>query len=87
MQIIRDKEESGTMLILDDTNFVNCRFKNCTIMYHGGDFAFTNSIFDNCEIVLQGPAARTHLFMQTFGWKKPDNGHSIEATPSLKRLN
>lgn len=71
MKIIENKEETGTTVVLDDTSFVNCKFKDCTLVYHGGDSAWPGTSFENCKFSLQGAAAKTAITLQTFGWKPP----------------
>lgn len=50
--------ESET-LILDDNQFIDCKFKNCTLRYAGGKFEVEPFIGDGIEIKLEGAALNT----------------------------
>lgn len=85
MKIVRDLEEKGATVILDDVSFINCKFTECTLIYHGGDSAWVNCQFKNCPIVLQGAAARTQNFLLGFGWKPPEKAVEV-GEPENKTL-
>jgi len=80
LQFVRNKNEQGTVVVVDDTSFINCTVTNCQILYSGGDYAWTGTNFANCKIALQGPAARTAAMLQNFGWKPPQPG-DVPAPP------
>jgi hypothetical protein len=67
MEIVENQEVVGKAITIDEKHFVNCRYKNCTIIYSGGDFAWTNTTFENCQINLSGAAQRTANLLGTFG--------------------
>jgi len=69
MQVIENKNDTGVTVALDDKQFVNCNFKDCTLVDTGGDFGWMNTTFDNCKINLQGAAMRAAALMGTFGMK------------------
>lgn len=71
MEIIENKTDTGIVVSLDDKHFVNCIYKNCTVIYGGGEYALTNTKFENCQISLQGAAQRTAGLLQNFGALKP----------------
>jgi len=71
MQTIENQNDTGVTMTLDDKNFINCRFKNCTLLYSGGDYAWTNTTFENCPINLAGSAQRTLNLLANFGLLKP----------------
>ena len=50
---------------------VNCKYKNCTVLYGGGDFGWTNTTFENCQVSLSGSAQKTANFLTFFGALKP----------------
>jgi hypothetical protein len=50
--------ESET-LILDDNEFIDCKFKNCVLRYAGGKFEVEPFIGDGIEIKLEGAALNT----------------------------
>jgi hypothetical protein len=82
MQFIKNKKEQGTVVILDDTSFVDCTFTNCQILYSGGDYSWTRTNFVNCQIGLQGHAARTAALLQSFGWKPLQPGTAPAPPPT-----
>ena len=82
MQFIQNKNETGSVVVLDDTSFVNCKFKNCQLLYSGGDYAWTNTMFENCQVGLQGAAGRTAALLNNFGWKPPQPGIAIPVPPT-----
>ena len=70
MQVIENKQDSGITVAIDDKHFVNCRFKNCKLIYSGGDYAWTETTFENCEVTLAGAAQRTLNLLGSFGMVK-----------------
>ena len=86
MQFIKNKREQGAVVVLDDTSFVDCTFTNCQILYSGGDYAWTRTNFVNCNIGLQGHAARTAALLQSFGWQPPQPG-TVPAPPPTGAVN
>jgi hypothetical protein len=67
MQIIDNKEDTGVVISLDDHHFINCRYKNCTLVYGGGEYGLTNTKLENCQITLSGAAQRTATFLASIG--------------------
>lgn len=49
----------GQTLRLDDNQFVECKFKNCTLLYSGGTFEIEPLVADGIEIKLEGAALST----------------------------
>jgi hypothetical protein len=73
MKFVRDANEKGTTVILDEHSFVNCRFVDCKVIYAGGDYAWENTTFVNCQLAFQGAAGRTAALLQNFGLYKPQD--------------
>lgn len=71
MQHVENKEDSGITVVVDDKHFINCRYRNCTMVYSGGDFSWTNSTFENCQFRLEGAAQRTAALMGQLGIMPP----------------
>ncbi len=46
-------------LVLDDNQFIDCKFKNCVLTYSGGKFEVYPFLADGIEIKLEGPALNT----------------------------
>lgn len=84
MQTLENKVVSRETIFLDDKHFVNCSFTECTLVYAGGDVAFsgTTSITD-CQFALTGPADRTAIFMGTFGMN-PASRIAPKQTPVVR---
>ena len=76
MHLIENQIVNGTSVGIDDKHFVNCRFTNCALLYSGGDFAWTNTQFENCNLQLSGAATRTVTFLTQLGIKElPQNAN------------
>ena len=71
METIERKTSTGEFITMDDKNFVNCNFTNCTLMYSGADFALTNTRMENCQVTLAGAALRTASLLGMLGAIKP----------------
>jgi len=74
MQIIENKVASGETVVLDDKNFIACRFKDCKLVYSGGDFTAIDTKFENCQVTLAGIAQKVAAVLGTFGILKPPTG-------------
>jgi hypothetical protein len=74
MQTIENRTISGESLVMDDKHFVNCKVRQSTLIYSGGDYACTNTQFENCQIQLSGPAGKTAVFLGSFGLVTPGPG-------------
>jgi len=71
MQIVENEVVSGKTVTIDEKHFVNCRYKNCTVIYSGGDYGWTNTTFENCQMTLAGAAQRTATLLGNFGLIPP----------------
>ena len=49
---------------LDYNTFINCTIKDCTILYHGGEYSLQNTTFVNVKFALAGPANNTLAFLR-----------------------
>ena len=81
MQAVENQTTSGVTISLDDKPFINCRFTNCTLIYSGGDYAWTNTNFDNCPLQLSGAAQRTATLLGNFGALNPGGPISVSRNP------
>ena len=58
-------------VVLDDGVYVNCKFKNCSLEYSGGDVYVQNCQGEGCQLVWRGAAQRTVLLLQGLGLMVP----------------
>jgi hypothetical protein len=80
-----------TRVVLDDTEFTDCKITNCEVIYAGGSFRWTNTAMSNCFPVLCGSAALTVSLLGQLGlidvtepqWKAV----TLEIPPSEKSVN
>lgn len=71
MQLIDAEVLEGKPVILDGKHFHNCRYTKCTVIFEGGEYAETNTVFDQCQLSFDGAAARTMAVMARFGMIRP----------------
>ena len=58
-------------VVLDDGVYVNCKFKNCSLEYSGGDVYVQNCQGEGCQLVWRGAAQRTVVLLQGLGLMVP----------------
>jgi hypothetical protein len=58
-------------VVLDDGVYVNCKFKNCSLEYSGGDVYVQNCQGEGCQLIWRGAAQRTVLLLQGLGMMVP----------------
>lgn len=58
-------------VILDDGVYVNCKFKNCSLEYSGGDVYVQNCQGEGCQLIWRGAAQRTVQLLQGLGLMVP----------------
>lgn len=66
MKRIENREIRDVTLEIDDTEFINCHFTNCTLVYSGGPCVF-QSQGENCRFQMKGAAANTFDLLQDLG--------------------
>jgi hypothetical protein len=66
MIAVENETRSGVTIFIDGKHFINCRYTNCTLIFAGGDFGWTNTTFKSCQIRFSGSADRTVSFMRNF---------------------
>jgi hypothetical protein len=67
MELVDSEVLEGKAVVLDGKHFHNCRYKKCTLIYEGGEWAQTNTTFDQCTLSFTGAAGRTMAAMAQFG--------------------
>ena len=74
MNRIEGKIYTRTDVALDDAIFVGCRFKDCGLIYSGGDVAWEGCTFEHCRLECRDKIAfRTRQLLAAFGLALPVN--------------
>jgi len=68
MKIFENQKFVRRTFSLDDCVLVKCVFRNCTLLYSGGEFQWQDTVFDNCAFNLVGAAQRTAAFLTQTNW-------------------
>jgi len=72
-------------VVIDHIDFVNCTFRECTLVYHGtGEANSEDSEVIDCEIEIRGPAENGLRYLRTVvedGAVGPVIGHVQEVFP------
>jgi hypothetical protein len=63
--MIRNETISDQIITIDNAEFDNCHFVNCTLEYSGGPATLTNSKMTDCSYIFLGCAGRTIAFLQS----------------------
>src|SRR5690348_4927848 len=64
---VEDEKYLGERIPVDNYQYGNCRFENCTFVYSGGPFAFFDCVVEGgCYLALTGAAQRSIEFWQQF---------------------
>jgi len=77
MKLVSDRTITNDTVVLDDTNFTNCKFLNCKIQYGGGEFGFNNSETSNCSFDFVDAAFRTIQLLRQFGILDSQTEHRL----------
>jgi len=67
METIIGKSFKDQDVVIDDRCYVNCKFKNCKIIFTGGDHSLVDVQFENCQIMITGLASKTLQFLHAVG--------------------
>ena len=71
MKIVEGQTLTHVNVHMDETYFRDCVFKNCQLIYGGGDFGWEGCTFSSdCKLKLIGSAFRIHTFMNFFQMAK-----------------
>lgn len=72
MQTVENEKQTGAVVHMDNKVFINCAFTRCQMVYSGGDFAWANTVFQDCQVTLEGSAKRTAEFLSHFNLFRPE---------------
>jgi hypothetical protein len=82
MQTVENENRTGEIVHLDGKLFINCNYANCQVIYTGGDFAWRNTAFNNCQLTLEGAALRTANLLGHFQLIRRDAMQGPTGAPS-----
>jgi hypothetical protein len=54
----------GGEVTLDFNEFTDCVMRDCTLLYHGGEFSLVRTRLENVRFGLAGPANNTLAFLK-----------------------
>jgi hypothetical protein len=77
MKLVSDRTITNDTVVLDDTNFTNCKFLNCKIQYGGGAFVFNNSRTNSCSFYFVDAAFRTIQLLRQVGFLDSQADHRL----------
>jgi hypothetical protein len=69
--ILRNKTITGEVMMIDDTNFVDCILIDCVLEYGGGPVMFERTQMQGCSYVFFGSARGFVQFLQSVGLMQP----------------
>ena len=68
----------GGSVLLDSTEFINCRFQNVKLVFAGaGPVSLRGCVFDNVQWVFDGPASNTLQFLRAMYHGLGEAGRAI----------
>jgi hypothetical protein len=58
------KQVFTTDVTLDYNEFIDCEFRDCVVLFHGGEFSLVRTTFTNVRYGLAGAANNTLSFLR-----------------------
>ncbi|HTV52203.1 MAG TPA: hypothetical protein VME21_13530 [Steroidobacteraceae bacterium] len=72
-------------IAVDYNEFVNCTFRNCRIIFHGGEFSFSGTVhFEQVAFGLGYAASNTLTFMKFLRAAAPQAFAELMAAPTSR---
>ena len=71
MEAVENKTFRGVTVHMDGKTFLKCVFTDCRLIYSGGDFAWRETTFTDCQISFEGSAKRTVEYLGYFKMLNP----------------
>lgn len=89
VQPIENESKTSVVVYMNNKLFINCDYTKCPMIYCGGDFAWRNTKFVDCQISLEGAALRTATFLRHFKLFRTDalEKPAPPPSPSTKSIN
>lgn len=82
MKLIESEIANNKTIVLDGNHFVNCHYTGGTVLFEGGEWADTNTVFEgDIKVTLAGAAFRTMALLARFGSVQP--GPMPPAPPTI----
>jgi hypothetical protein len=77
----KDQKLANETVVLDDSEFLNCEFDNCKMVYRGGEMPkIQHCHFMRCTWHLEDAAQRTVLFLRSVYHSGPGGQELVEET-------
>jgi hypothetical protein len=81
MAVFNDLTKENETIILDNNEFVSCKFQNCELVYCGGTPPkLQHCFFTHCSWKLDEAAKRTILFLRSIYHSGPGGMELVDGT-------
>jgi len=81
MAVFKELEKANESVALDGNEFIDCKFKNCELVYSGGELPkLQRCDFAHCSWKLDKAAKQTILFLRSIYHSGPGGMELVEGT-------